>query len=317
VITSAHHICVTHCCWCNLLVTSMPPGLATLLPPPAGPSGSMVASTSAGSLLSQDHFPALPTMSKNQRKKQKEQQASLADQLRRANMPVRVINRSPGSSSNVQGTAAAAAASSSGAASSSAAVVGRSGGSVPSQSSIVTGRTSPGPGDAARASPAAEHWPALQTSGGPVPPVRQHGRTSSLTEQSVAAAVSAGQGRSAPLTPSRPAAAVASSQQQQQQPPVQEDFPSLSGSSTTTASGRAAGTVPPEAAAPRYTTVALQGPGAQRSGSSGAGTSSSISASQAARLDMMNDFPTLGQQGRRTSPQVPSPSSPRPATAAR
>lgn len=65
--------------------------------------GSSGAGPSAG--LSQEEFPELPGMSKAAKKKARQQQTPLTAQLRSANMPVRVINRTtPASSSGGRGS---------------------------------------------------------------------------------------------------------------------------------------------------------------------------------------------------------------------
>uniref|UniRef100_A0A383VLU4 RING-type E3 ubiquitin transferase n=1 Tax=Tetradesmus obliquus TaxID=3088 RepID=A0A383VLU4_TETOB len=92
----------------------------------AAPLGTWVGATGGpgSSSLTQDDFPALPTMSRNQRRKQRERavatSGSLAGRLAAAGAPIRVVNRaapSAGSSSSAAGssssTAAAAGSSSS------------------------------------------------------------------------------------------------------------------------------------------------------------------------------------------------------------
>ncbi|KAF5826247.1 hypothetical protein DUNSADRAFT_3926, partial [Dunaliella salina] len=78
---------------------------------PGGQFGrwSGIGGSGSSSVLNQEEFPELPTMSKAQKKRMR-QQTPLAAQLRAANMPVRVINRSAGTGPSGGGGSSSGAA---------------------------------------------------------------------------------------------------------------------------------------------------------------------------------------------------------------
>ncbi|KAJ9528698.1 hypothetical protein QJQ45_020597 [Haematococcus lacustris] len=314
----------------------------------ASTSGSGAASTPSSSSrgLSTDHFPSLPSMSKSAKKKLRQgSAASIAEQLRLANRPVRIISRAtpsqnssaaaqpprsddlPGPSQRQQ-DAAAAGPGPDGWMSVPARPAGRPSGSrtTPTLDTPLNGSSGPGPSSAlqrAESTTSTTSTTASSLSGpagglasaasgdAPAPPYS----SAFPSLASGAASAAGGTTTRAPTSMSAILSATGTSAtltgNSSRGPPVvtPDDFPSLQPG--TDSAG--AGLPPPPPAPPRYTLAAVRG--SQASSGTGEAPAYTQLSSQPAPLKP-DDFPSLGQLAVASKASTGGQAStPRPSTA--